>query len=462
MENYEVLEPLNAGSFGKVSKIRRKSDNKILVWKELYYGNMSEKEKQQLVAEVNILRELRHPNIVRYYDRIIDKQNQKIWIVMEYCENGDISQLIKKCKREKEYLPEEMIWNYFMQIILALHEIHRRKDGKILHRDIKPANIFLDANNNAKLGDFGLSKILTDANGFAYTTVGTPYYMSPEQLNDKKYNEKSDIWACGCLLYEMCALNRPFEAANHLSLAIKIKSGKFERIPKIYSDELQRVIQWILTRDVNERPSVDELLNIPQISMRLRDKRLKETRAAIAKKEDELKRRIKELEELEMALKNRESELLYREAKLHEQERALQIAESNLKTAPNTTEREHTLGDRDVPKLKLTTHKYTTSSVTETSTDRTHYIDKGYNTSSTETGFYHAPKLSRAASRTEDSTVGGETYINYEINNILRNMDRIVAQTKGMKDGDSPKMDRMDSVPSITKEFSRKNSSKVL
>ena len=69
MENYEVISNIGQGSFGVVSKIKRKSDGKILVWKELNYGKMSEKEKQQLVAEVNILRELRHSNIVRYYDR---------------------------------------------------------------------------------------------------------------------------------------------------------------------------------------------------------------------------------------------------------------------------------------------------------------------------------------------------------------------------------------------------------
>ena len=75
------LIPHNIGSFGKVCRIRRKSDGKILVWKELQYGKMKEKEKQQLVSEVNILRELSHPNIVKYYDRIIDKQSAKIYIV---------------------------------------------------------------------------------------------------------------------------------------------------------------------------------------------------------------------------------------------------------------------------------------------------------------------------------------------------------------------------------------------
>lgn len=74
---------------------------KVLAWKEINYGRMSEKEKQQLVSEVNILRELRHPNIVRYYDRIIDKDSAKIFIIMEYCEGGDLTSIIKRCRREK-------------------------------------------------------------------------------------------------------------------------------------------------------------------------------------------------------------------------------------------------------------------------------------------------------------------------------------------------------------------------
>ena len=101
MNNYEVLSEIGKGNFGTITKILRKSDKKILVWKELDYSQMSEKEKQQLVNEVNILRELKNQNIVRYYDRIIDKKNQKIYIIMEYCEGGDLSQLIKRCKKKR-------------------------------------------------------------------------------------------------------------------------------------------------------------------------------------------------------------------------------------------------------------------------------------------------------------------------------------------------------------------------
>lgn len=187
----------NIGSFGAVSKIRRKSDGKILCWKELEYGKMKEKEKQQIVAEVNILRELKHSNIVRYYDRIIDKAKAKIYIVMEFCENGDIAKLIKNCKRKKEYILEEIVWKILSQMAYALYDCHKRKGGKILHRDLKPGNVFLDKNNNVKIGDFGLSRVMGQESIYAYTRVGTPYYMSPEQVNAKKYDDKSDIWSLG-------------------------------------------------------------------------------------------------------------------------------------------------------------------------------------------------------------------------------------------------------------------------
>ena len=281
MNNYEVLSQIGKGNFGTITKVLRKSDKKILVWKELDYGQMSEKEKQQLVSEVNILRELKNQNIVRYHDRIIDKKNAKIYIIMEYCEGGDLGQLIKRCKKTKETIAEDVIWKILTQVIIAVHYIHNFKSGKILHRDIKPSNVFLDKDNNVKLGDFGLSRELSDQSKFAYSNVGTPYYMSPEQIDQCKYNEKSDIWSLGCFLYELVTFHPPFEAKNQMELAMKIKSGNVKRINKNYSEELWRVITWMLNIDYNLRPSSEQLLNIPEISVRLREKRIKETLSKI-------------------------------------------------------------------------------------------------------------------------------------------------------------------------------------
>lgn len=123
-----------AGSFGRVTKVRRVSDGRILVWKELDYGKMNDKEKQQIVAEVNILRDLQHPNIVRYYDRCIDKRNLKLYIVMEYCEKGDLQQVIKRCVRAREHIKEESIWRIIAQIVSGLYFCHRRSQNTTINR----------------------------------------------------------------------------------------------------------------------------------------------------------------------------------------------------------------------------------------------------------------------------------------------------------------------------------------
>jgi NIMA (never in mitosis gene a)-related kinase 2 len=128
------------------------------------------------------LRELKHENIVRYYDKIIDKKNTTIYIIMEYCAGGDLSKIIKQFRDQNKQLSEDFIWSIFMQLVLALYECHRnRKDKKmVLHRDLKPSNIFLDEKQNAKLGDFGFAKAISAQSMYTHTYLGTPFYMSPE------------------------------------------------------------------------------------------------------------------------------------------------------------------------------------------------------------------------------------------------------------------------------------------
>ena len=101
--------------------------------------------------------------IVRCYDKFVDKENTSIYLVMELCKGGDLSQLIKKCRdsEKPQFIGEDFIWRIFTQVVLALYECHRRKNKQvILHRDLKPSNIFLDEKLDAKLGDFGFAKAL--------------------------------------------------------------------------------------------------------------------------------------------------------------------------------------------------------------------------------------------------------------------------------------------------------------
>ena len=248
---------------------------------------------------------------------------------MEYCEGGDINQLIKTCKKSNEYIAEDIIWKIFTQVLLAVHAIHTHKEGRIIHRDIKPSNIFLDKDNNIKLGDFGLSRELSESK-FAYSHVGTPYYMSPEQIEETKYNEKSDIWSLGCFLYELATFKPPFQAKNQLMLAMKIKSGKFEKISKRYSEELWRVINLMLNVNYEKRPSTDELLNIPQVVIRIREKRIKDALNKIKLLEEKLNLKEKELKEKEEELNKREKKIMELENKNNIRENELNEKEKNL------------------------------------------------------------------------------------------------------------------------------------
>jgi len=259
---------VGTGTFGICKLIKRISDGKHLVWKELDYGQMCEREKQMLVSEVNILREFRHPNIVRYYDRIIDRDSTTIYIIMEHCPGGDLSTNIKQCRRERRYMDEKYLWKTFGQILSAMQECHRREGGAIMHRDLKPANIFLDKHGNAKLGDFGLARVLSNAASFARTFVGTPYYMSPEQLNEQRYNAKSDIWSLGCLLYELAALVPPFNASNQAQLRVKVNDGRFKKLPS-YSEGLNNILKLMLQKTPANRPSIEELLRDKNVAMYL-------------------------------------------------------------------------------------------------------------------------------------------------------------------------------------------------
>lgn len=142
-----------------------------------------------------------------------------------------------------------------MQVAMALCEIHNRKEGRIIHRDIKPANIFLDADHNVKLGDFGLAKRLNNEDNFGMTMLNDAYYLSPEQLTTGTFTEKTDIWAIGCLLYQMATLNVPFPGENQFKVAMKIKDGHISSLPSCYSRELTRVIKWCLLPNPADRPT---------------------------------------------------------------------------------------------------------------------------------------------------------------------------------------------------------------
>ncbi|KAJ7252756.1 kinase-like domain-containing protein [Mycena haematopus] len=325
LDLYDALDVIGNGSFGIIRKVRRKTDGVIFARKELNFERMSERDRKQIVAEVNILNGLHHDHIVRYHDRYVDRDAGILYILMEYCGGGDLSTVIKQAIKQNRPIAEDAVWAYFMQILLALNHCHNtgghgrtssagsgsEVDGKerraqILHRDLKPDNVFLDETNTVKLGDFGLSKALSQTS-FANTYVGTPYYMSPELMQEKAYDAKSDIWSLGCLIYELCAWKPPFhEARTHNELSSLIRSARIPPLPRGYSQALSGVIKAMLNLNPAMRPSAAQLLQHERIEF--------------AFKVSETEKLLNTIKSHKTSLMTKERDLLSRESALNEKE----------------------------------------------------------------------------------------------------------------------------------------------
>ena len=257
MTDFEVLSKLGQGSFGIVYKVRRKIDKGVYVLKQINISQMNAKLRKEALNEVKILNSLNNSYIVRYHESFVEQNN--LYIIMEFCEGGDLAQYIKQ--QGSKPLNENKIWKFLIQICLGLAYIHQKK---VLHRDIKSMNVFLSKQEDVRIGDLGVAKILADTGNFAHTMIGTPYYLSPEMCEEKPYNSKSDVWALGCVIYEMCTKRHPFEATNQAALIMKIINGKYPPIPTTYySAELIEIANLCLIRDYKKRPSANTLLTKP-------------------------------------------------------------------------------------------------------------------------------------------------------------------------------------------------------
>ncbi|XP_036398835.1 serine/threonine-protein kinase Nek9 isoform X2 [Megalops cyprinoides] len=261
--HYIPIRILGRGAFGEATLYRRTEDNSLVVWKEVDLNCLSDKERRDVMNEISILSILQHNNIIAYFNHFMDKNT--LLIELEYCNGGNLYDKINQ-QKGKLFTEEIVIW-YLYQIASAVAHIHK---AGILHRDIKTLNIFLTKTNLIKLGDYGLAKKLDSQFSMAETCVGTPYYMSPELCQGVKYNFKSDIWAMGCVLFELLTLTRTFDATNPLNLCVKIVQGNWtmEVNSDVYSSELIKLVYECLDQDPEKRPTADQILDQPVISCR--------------------------------------------------------------------------------------------------------------------------------------------------------------------------------------------------
>ncbi|XP_039209210.1 serine/threonine-protein kinase Nek5 isoform X3 [Crotalus tigris] len=259
MDNYVIIKMIGEGAFGKIFLARKKEDNQQCVIKEINLTKMPRKEKESSQKEATLLAKMKHPNIVAFYTSLQEKNN--LYIMMEYCNGGD---LMKRINMQCGVLfDEDKILGWFVQVALGLKHIH---DRKILHRDIKTQNIFLSNDGKtAKLGDFGIARMLNNTMEFASTCVGTPYYLSPEICENKPYNNKTDIWSLGCVLYELCTLKHPLEDSN--------PGLPHWHLHNIYPTTFTLILKW-KAKWVAECPDINrtkkfEGNNLPQLIMKI-------------------------------------------------------------------------------------------------------------------------------------------------------------------------------------------------
>lgn len=263
MNEFEIQTKLGQGSFGVVYRVRRKKDKQIYVLKQIDFSRMGRQARQDAMKEAILMNKLEHPYVVRFYDSF--QTPTKLCIVMEFCENKDLGQYLKR--QMGKHLREAQIWKFFIEMSLGMQYLHA---NRILHRDIKTINMFLAKDDKIKIGDLGVARELNQTANMAHTVVGTPYYLSPELCEEKPYNNKSDIWSLGCVLYELCTLRHPFEANNQGALILKILRGKYSPIPATYSRSLHEMVDRLLIKDFRQRPTIEQILHMDSMAEKMR------------------------------------------------------------------------------------------------------------------------------------------------------------------------------------------------
>lgn len=253
---YQLKQVIGKGSYGIVYKAENRNTGQIVAIKEINYDN--DEELNEIMIEINLLKNLDHVNIVKYHGFIQKMSN--LYIILEYASKGSLKSLMAT-KRDK-CLSESETKSYVRQTLNGLFYLHEQG---VIHRDIKAANLLLDANNVVKLADFGVS---TKVNNSAMTLAGSLNWMAPEIITNKGASTLSDIWSLGATVVELLTGKPPFHNLLDINIYYAMENEKEQYYPPAsLSNDTKDFLNLCLQKNMFERSSAKELLNHPWIKV---------------------------------------------------------------------------------------------------------------------------------------------------------------------------------------------------
>ena len=261
IQGYKIIKFLGKGKFSDVYQAERQLDSKLVALKIIKIYDIMDKETvQKCLQEVDLLKRVSHPNIVKYFDSFIS--NNELYIAIEWADKGDVKKLIKKFKQEGDQIDEVHVIEYVREIASALQHMHEQR---VIHRDLKPANILIFSDGTFKLGDLGLGRSLSKETIKAFSRVGTPLYMAPEVINNKGYDFKSDNWSLGCVVYELVTLRSPFQINEKISVMDLFKVitlGQYKEIDDPKYKTAKIIVNGLIKINPNERLDLKDVIKI--------------------------------------------------------------------------------------------------------------------------------------------------------------------------------------------------------
>ncbi|ONK63237.1 uncharacterized protein A4U43_C07F12800 [Asparagus officinalis] len=271
IENYHVIELVGEGSFGKVYKGRRKYTGKTVALKFILKHGKSEKDIHNLRQEIEILRKLKHENIIEMLDAF--ESPQEFCVVTEFAQ-GELFEVLE----DDKCLPEEQVQAIAKQLVRALHYLH---SNRIIHRDMKPQNILIGPGSVVKLCDFGFARAMSANTVVLRSIKGTPLYMAPELVREQPYNHTADLWSLGVILYELFVGQPPFYTNSVYALIRHIVKDPV-KYPDNMSSNFKSFLKGLLNKVPQHRLTWPTLLEHPFVKESSDELEARELRAVAA------------------------------------------------------------------------------------------------------------------------------------------------------------------------------------